>query len=400
MADDNITKSELVQSILQQANLASSILDAVKFNDDMQKGNAQFNIIKADIATMLPDIQGIVSKALKTPYQVVSAAIPELTTYLPQLLKIQRDAMLWGRQGWQYGASMMSIEANLYAQRTMCDLNSKILFEMPMSYVQNKAQKFYNSLIAPEDPSEHDLYTMQINGMKTETDRITKYREDLGLSLQDAKNLVQIRNWQWGVPSLKEAWVMVQRGWWKKEDWLKLATLGAGFTPEDAENMFKLMNYEPTWADVMNLSTLIPLDPVWVAQKFKQSGMSTADQQVFIASMNKSTILKEIRAIWSQILSVYAYGGATKDEITKALVAWQFPQSEIDIKLVQLEFVKNKTVNQLNRDSNIYLYRNGVLSEIELYDRLIAQGIPMDVANAITRNEACKKGNDWELPSS
>jgi hypothetical protein len=57
--------------------------------------------------------------------------------------------------------------------------------------------------------------------------------------------------------------------------------------------------------------------------------------------------------------------------------------------------MRAKYVLKLRRDAKIYLYRRGVLTENQLYDELRKLGIADEVANAITENEAAKKGVMW-----
>ena len=281
------------------------------------------------------------------------------------------------------------------------DLFTQSLIDMPETYIKKQLIEYYNQLFGVEKPPERDAYWLMVNGFWTMNQYIAQFQTQQGLNAQDAYNVANMRVWQYGNPSLKDAWTLVHRGFWTRAQWDKLATLGLGFDKSDLDGIYDLFRYDLSIGDIMGLANLIPLDPVYVAKKFAQTGINAEDQAVFTASMQKSVILREIRGIWAQILSVYVYGAFTEEELTALLRSWQFPEAEITIKIATAELVKTKTVNALMRDADIYLYRKDVIVEANgvdgLYDRLIAQDIPADVANAITRNEACKKGLDWEL---
>jgi len=403
----NIAASALLTNVMSSMNLASIGSDIVTMAQDTAESQNQINQLLDETNKMLAQAQAFDIWGNKNGEDIIKNALKSAPQTMNTIYQWQRLAGLAKRGNLSVSANIFQQRINNIAAKEHVECWLSIVNDIPEAYVKQQATKWYNKAFGIEDPQDRDFYMLMINGFKTPTDYVTKFREDMGFSYLDAQNIVNMRYWQYGVPGLKDAWTLVQRGLWQRSDWQKLATLGLGFTADDADAMFQLFNYVPSIGDVMSLSTLIPLDNVWVNQAFDRTGMSASDKQVFLNGINKSLILREIRQIWSQILSTYSYGMFTKEELTNLLVQWQFPQAEIDIKIQTAELVKTKTVNQLMRDADIYLYRQGTISEggapsplnDGLYDRLIAQDIPADVANAITRNEACKKGIDWELPA-
>jgi hypothetical protein len=402
-----ISKSELSANALQTINLASIATDAITYAMDSTESQNQINLLIDESNKMLASAQAFTIWCNKDPIDIIKQAIATIPQTMNTVYQWQRTLQLAKKSNLSVSASIFQQRINNILQNNHVNAWAKVLFDTPDAYLVAQANKWWNKAFAIGTPNDHDAYMLMINGFWTSSKYVNEFQEDLGLSLEDATHIAQIRNWQYGVPSLKDAWTLVQRGVWLKSDWLKLATLGQGFTTADADAMFELFNYVPSIGDVMSLSTLIPLDPIWVNAAFDRSGMSTADKAIFLNGLNKSIILRDIRGAWAQILALYVYGGFTEAELTTLLTGWQFPQAEIDIKIATAEMLKTKTVNGLMRDADIYLYRQGTITaggvpspfENGLYDRLIAQDIPTDVANAITRNEACKKGIDWELPA-
>jgi len=98
-------------------------------------------------------------------------------------------------------------------------------------------------------------------------------------------------------------------------------------------------------------------------------------------------------------LDAYQWGLFTQTDLTDLLSKWNFSQTEIDLRLQTGELLKLKLRVRLLRDAEVYLYRHGVITETEFLTRLVNIGISKDIANAIVRNEAAKKGLDWEIPS-
>jgi len=397
-ASKSVSGSSFVTGVMNSVDIAGTLVKAINFNEDLRRANVYKGYIdNLTSQGWLATAQAIAKRGNQSGLQILKDALAGLKENLTFIEQQSYDAITQGASGFSMTASMIGQYLRLYNTQQEIDFNIGLLVELPQSYIARQATKWYNKAMGIEDPADHDFYMLMINGYKTPTQYITKFQEDNGFSIDDATHLALIRNWQYGVPDLKTAWTMVQRGYWSKDDWLELATLGEGWTTQDANALYKTFNYVPSIGDVMSLSTLIPLDPLWVNAAFDRSGMNATDKQIFLNGINKSVILRDIRGAWAQILASYVYGAFTETELNNLLVGWQFPQAEITIKIGTANMLRDKTVAGLMRDADIYLYRKATITACALYDRLIAQNIPPDVANAITRNEACKQGDDWEL---
>ena len=389
--------SSLAVNALQSANLSGIALDVLNYALDTTESQKQINQLLDESNKLLADTQAFTIWCNKEPQAIIKQSFNEITQTMNTVYQWQRTLGLSRKSGLSVSASIFQQRINIIMQRNHVNAWAKVLYDSPERYLVAQANKWWNKAFAIGTPNDHDAYMLWINGFWTTAKYINEYQEDLGLPVDDATQIAKMRNWQYGVPDPHTAWVMVQRGYWFKADWLKLMTLGLGWTTQDANALYSTFNYIPSIGDVMSLSTLIPLDPLWVNAAFDRSGMSAADKTIFLNGINKSVILRDIRAAWAQILASYVYGAFTETELTDLLIGWQFPQAEITIKIGTANMLRDKTVAGLMRDADIYLYRKATITACELYDRLIAQNIPPDVANAITRNEACKQGDDWEL---
>lgn len=397
MSEVPVSNSRLVVGIIENMDIAQNLGNAVTFALDVARAAP----IKAQVDTQISEIlaatQDLTSMLNMDGEKIVKAALAAYKAQMPSINQYLLDIAVQGAAGYKITSSMMAENAKFFSEMEHLDLFQACLSDIPETYVKAQVIRWYNKAAGIAFPAEHDRYMLMMNSYWTSQNYVDAFRTEEGFDLADATALAKIRNWQYGVPDPRTAWVMVQRGLWGKNDFYNLMQLGQGWAKEDVDALFQVYAYDPTFSDVMNLSTLVPLDPTWVAQKFQRSGMTAADQAVFISAMNKSVVLREIRQAWAQILSMYVYGAFTEDELTKQLKAWSFPQAEIDIKIETAELLKAKTVNSLLRDADIYLYRQKVIDEDTLFLRLIAQQIPEEVANAIVRSEACKLSNDWEM---
>lgn len=405
--EGNVSNSRFMFGLLQTLDIGANLAQAITISTDISRANAILKQCNNQATLILPATQELVTIGKQNGYKILQNALAALKDNLPVMNQYANDESAQASGGFRMTANMMTLNAKYYSEIEHLDVFTQCLSDIPESYLKAQVIRWYNQAFGIAYPKEVDAYMLAINGFWAWSDFIAQYQTEQGLDVNDAKNVATIRNWQIGVPSLHDAWVMVQRGLWLKSDWYNLAQLGLGFTKPDADAMFSLFGYDPSIGDVMGLASLIPLDPLWINQKLTRSGMSTADIAIFTSAITKSTVLREVRAAWSAILSTYVYGMFTDDELQTYLESWQFPSAEINIKMQTAQIQKQKTVNSLMRDADIYLYRAGTITEggnpptdtDGLFDRLLAMDIPEDVANAITRNEACKKGIDWELPA-
>lgn len=402
MVQRDIPSTSVLVNAINQIGLEQIATDAVTYTQDDDQSKKEIDLLIAETGKILLDAQNFDKVMTQDGYNILKDSFKYFQNQSQIIYQWQRISGMAKRSNLRVASSIFDQRINYLVQKSHIDFWSKLIFNIPESIGISKATKWYNKAFPTEEPNESDMYIMQSNGFKSLDQIYNKYREDMSFSEADAKNLASIRYWQIGVPSLREAWIMVQRGYWQKADWLNLARLGHGFTAGDAENYYKLFNYDPSLSDVLSLSNIINLEPSWINEKLNRTGMNASDKALYMSAIAKKAILQEIRSFWGQIQNTYAYGGYSETELKNLLVTWQFQDSEINIKLATLNLARQKTVNSLMRDADIYLYRTGAIVEYNgvdgLYDRLLAQDIPAEVCNAITRCEACKKGNDWELP--
>jgi hypothetical protein len=86
----------------------------------------------------------------------------------------------------------------------------------------------------------------------------------------------------------------------------------------------------------------------------------------------------------------------TEKELESKLTEWHFSTAEIKIRLDSANLLRNKLRVKILRDAEIYKYRNGLVDEDGLYANLQNLGIGKDIANALVKLEASKKGVIWE----
>jgi hypothetical protein len=395
-----VATGELVSGIVGTIDVGNIIQRAVTFGEDLNRSTQVKNRITDYVTKTLPSLfSDAKTRASKDAQQILTEAQTLLPSNLSFIVGNIQNQAVQSASGFPITATMLAQETKFYTALNQVDLLSTVLFDIPALIAKTKATRYWNKELSPDYPSEKDSFMLYRLGKWSKSDFINYLREEQGLKPTDAENITEIREWQTGKPSLRDAYILVQKGLKPKQYFYDLAVKGLGFTKEDADALYQHFSYDFSPSELLRLSDLIPLDSMWIEKKLNAVGMDSEDKAVFKSALEKRTIRDETSKIWGLILDAYQWGLFTEKDLQDLLENWNFSKAEIDLRLQTGELLKLKLRVKLLRDAEIYLYRHGVLSETDLLTRLINLGISKDIANAIVRYEAAKKGLEWEIPS-
>ena len=394
-----VSGSQLVSGVLGTVDIGSILANAIDLTLDLSKAEAEFKLLK-NITEYLTDTSPSDAKKIATTdiETLIKSSPKTLAAYLLGINEQMKSQVGASAGGFRATATIIGQKIKLMSQTGLIDLWTELSIGIPLQKTQDKAERYWNKTIAPYLPSEKDAFMLYRMGKWSKTDYINKLRENDGLKAADAENIADQREWQVGTPSLKDAYLMVQKELWLKEDFINEATKGFGFTSEDAEILYQHMSYDFSPSELLRLSDLIPLESSWVEKKLKANGLDATDREIFKSAVEKRSIRDEITRIWGLLLDNYQWGLNTETELRELLTNWKFSETEIDLRVETGELIKLKLRVKLLRDAEIYLYRQGIITEDELLTRLVNLTIGKDIANALVRYEAAKKGIDWEIP--
>ena len=396
-----VATGELVSGIVGTVDIGNLISQAINLKTDMDRSQEILDRISKYVTDTLPSLlTNARDRASEANTQLLSEAKTFLPSYLRFIVNNIRNQSAQAAAGFTMSATMLAEETKLYTALNQVDLLSTVLFDIPALIAKTKAVRYWNKELAPEYPSERDGFMLYRLGKWSKTDFINYLREDQGIKSTDAENITDMREFQIGKPSLRDAYLMVQKGYKNKQYFLDIAIKGFGFTKEDAETLYDHFSYDFSPSELLRLSDLIPLESSWIDKKLTANGLDSTDRAIFKAAIEKRTVRDEINKAWSLLLDAYQWGLFTQADLTELLENWNFSQTEIGLRLQTGELLKLKLRVKLLRDAEVYLYRQGVITETDLLTRLVNIGIAKDIANAIVRYEACKKGIDWEIPES
>jgi hypothetical protein len=357
MTDKSISYQSLIAGCMQQIDIASTILDALKRNDDDTKGNATWNGIKTDIATSFSDIQFMNRKATQDGYTIVSNALPEFRTYYPQLLSIMRDSVLYGRQGWGYASQMLNTQAQLYSKRTLCDLNESIIYEIPQAIIKEKAQEWYLSAYTPANPSEGLIIEQFTRGHMTAA---------------QASYFLGIK----GVPSDFAMW------------------------------LYDSYEKYPTVKELAVASQFIDISDKELLDSMKYSGITLEkNKQFYLNYMHAIQLRTELNNYLAQLKQDYNSGLMSETQFKTEIQAHKPNDEEANQIIVNANHQRTRTLLNMEVQSITWFYRKGLFGEMAsdgyaeytFYNSLIAISIDPLFANAIVRFEASKLGYPFEV---
>jgi len=399
LAKETVAKGELVAGIIGTIDIGSLVATSITLADDISRAETELKKIFGSIQQQLNTaISEAASMAKGEGSAIVSASRTTLGNNLQTLYGLAKDQTIQSAGGYRISANILGLEAKLYSIINHVDLEAKAEIDIPESIALHKVLEYYNKLSAPNRPSEIDMMILAKTGKISYTDCVTRYQEVNGFSLADASRLNTIRAQQVGKPALYAYWIMVRKGLVPENGWYLLAQNGHGYTKADADALYQSFFYTFSPMELFRISDLMPTSASWIDKKLTGLGLSDEDKTLVANLILARTTKDEVTATWNIIADNYAWGLQTKASLIAFLTANNVPDVQAKAKLIIADLLREKVVMKLMRDSNIYLYRKDILNEDQLLTSLSDLNISLDVANAITRNEASKKGVDWEIP--
>jgi hypothetical protein len=391
--------SKLISGIIGTVDVGSILANAINFTLDLSKAEEIFKLLQNGIeyltGTSPSDAKTFATMDIET---LINGSPKKLKAYLWAINEQMKSQVGASAGGFRATATLIGQNIKLMSQTGTIDLWTELSIGIPLQKTQDKAERYWNKTIAPYLPSDRDSFMLYRMGKWSKTDYINKLRENDGLKATDAENITDQREWQTGKSSLRDTYLMVQKGLQAKPYFINLVTKGWGFTSGDAEILYEHFSYDFSPSELLRLSDLVPLKSSWVEKKLKANGLDDEDRAIFKSAVEKRSIRDEVTRIWGLLLDNYQWGLNTETELRELLTNWKFSETEINLRVETGELIKLKLRVKLLRDAEIYLYRQGIITEDELLTRLVNLTIGKDVANCMVRYEAAKKGIEWEIP--
>jgi len=390
---------QLVTGVLGTVDIANMVKAAWQIKDDVAQALKE----KESLYSM----NDLMSEAYpskwremykKSPSELLALAKSNYKAQMNYVWEMLATQASYSSIGWGMSATLIGQRIKEYMQLWGVSTWHDALMGFPAQMIQEKLERYFRKDAAPSLPSDRDAFKMYRLGKWTSTQYLDRIRETEGLSLTDAVSVADMREWEVGKPSLRDAWFMVQKNIKPLSFFYDLAKKAHGFTQTDAEAMNAFFTYDPSPMEMMRLSDLIPLESTWVDKKLTGVGLDDTDKAIYKAALEKRQIRDEINKAWSLLLDCYQWGLFTTTDIETFLDRGKFSETEKDWRIEVSDLLRLKLRVKLLRDAEIYLYRKDQLTEDELLLRLTNLTISKDIANAIVRNEAAKKGVDWEIP--
>jgi hypothetical protein len=392
-----VTGTQLITGIIGTIDIGSTISRVVDYQRDKNQSNQFVQLLFKVIDNILPNYYAMLMRWAKQDFEKTKAeATPYLSTQLKnQVLAIQEQS-LQAALGNSVSATILGLKNKLDQTFNLTSDAVDALYSQLRAALLEKSARYWLKELAYKYPNQKDFLYLVKSGVKGLDDLVDYIRETEGLDEATATILATKRTYEVGYPSVKELFIMWRKGLLDKSVLMDVLKFAYCFDSKMREKYVKHLFYDPSPSELLRLSDLVPLDSRWVDEKLDAVGLSDEDKAVFKSAIEKRAVRDEISSIWGQYLDAYQWGLFTEKELRDKLAEWNFSSAEIKIRIDSANLLRNKLRIKILRDAEIYKYRNGLISEDELYAKLQSLGIGKDIANALVKLEAAKKGVVWE----
>jgi len=194
------------------------------------------------------------------------------------------------------------------------------------------------------------------------------------------------------MPDPRTAFSMMVKGIISEEEFRRVMRYVGGYSEFWIDALRKEWDYTPSAFEVMRLADYTSLDPIWVAKKLRDLGMSEADIGYFLDAIIKRPLREEVRGLTSEILNQYIYGWMDKDTVKKALEDLKLKKEEIDLLIARAEFQRKRRLLEQRVDIFTEMFRKDLIDATTFETKLKELGLSTENVNLIVAYEKAKKG--------
>ena len=351
-----VTEGELAVGILQQARLASTVVNAISMGADLSMADSETKWAKMDYANTLNVLQQLSLRCSKDGYHIISQAIFDLQAFIPTMIDKAYYVAQVGRQGLTCTAAMRSLRMKMYEQQNFLGLSEKIAFELPEGIMKTKAMEWHLSAYRPANPTEQLTIEQYVRGH---------------ISATQAAQFLAIK----GVP----------------------------------ENLAFMLydHYEkyPSVREMVLASEWIGMTDAQLLDAMKYDNITLPQNKTFYLNyMHAMQLRAEFNQYLIQLKGDYVAGLMTEADFIDEVEMHKPNPIEAAQIVENANKQKVRTLVNMEVQSLTWLYRKGEFGDIgtdgsaeeTFYEALVAISMDSAMANALARFEACKIGYNWE----
>ena len=205
------------------------------------------------------------------------------------------------------------------------------------------------------------------------------------------------------IPSEQDIFQMYCEGFITKDEAYRLMRFH-GKSDKFTDKLFTIWDFTPSWFAIERFYRYYP-PPEDVLEEFfrKNRIINPKHKKYYKEYLNWLLIRDEFDRIGGAIRDLYVNGYISEEDFMEVLNYVIKTKVEREAIKQYADIVREKNLLKYYVNKNIYLYRHGVITELELLDRLKELGLDSDFAEAIVEYEAARKGKEWypsgEAPS-
>lgn len=352
---EDVSQSKLISSVVVGLDLATFAGDFVKMTEDMKRANE----IEAEALALLGKLPTysvkITTSAKKDGKSLITDASTDFRINMQTLTQMIHNQNIANATGTKITSSMMSQQMKLFIQQNSMDLQSKILFDIPETYVTEKVKRYYNWYLRP-----------------------AIFSPEMATRLYNEKEL----------PIMEWREIMSQQG----------------ISDKNMDFIADQMSLKPEANNVMRLIQVMDVPDSAMEWILDRSGCTMPQVRQMYKTYWKSLQLRDEFAAYVNFLKgAYSDGLLTDAQLSAELVLHKGSTAEANQILENCQMELGRDLIRSEIATRTWYYRNDCYVPVEpetaednFYDDLASLGINSAVVNGLVRLESAKKGIVWE----
>ena len=200
------------------------------------------------------------------------------------------------------------------------------------------------------------------------------------------------------IPSEQDIAQMYYEGKIGKEEAYRLMRFH-GKSDKFTQLLFDIWDFTPSFYIIERFFKYYPPPDDLLEEFMNKNRMVNPKHRQFYKNYFKWMLIRdEYEKIESAIKDLYVNGYISEEDFEEILKEVIKTDEEREATKEYADLVREKNLMKYFVNKNIYLYRHGIIDEMELLQRLKDLGVTSDFAEAIVELEAARKGKEWYPP--
>jgi len=352
---EEVNPSKMISGIASASDIANLVGEIISITGDIAKAQEIVNETQVMISKIPTASVNLLLNSRKSGQSLLLDASANLRINLQTLVQLMQNQHVTSATGMKITSACIGEQLKIFMQNNTMDMQAKILFDIPETYVLEKVKRFYNWTLRPAILSP-----------------------EMATKLYNEKEM----------PESEWHEIMAQQG----------------ITDKNMNTIADQMSLKPEAANVMRLIQVMDVPDAAMEWILDRSGCTMPQVRQMYKTYWKSLQLRDEFASYVNFLkSAYADGLLTDAQLSAELITHKGSKAEAAQILENCQMELGRDLIRTEIATRTWYYRNDCYVPVEpetaednFYDDLATLGINSAVVNTLVRLEAAKKGVVWE----